>query len=178
MSIRIVTPDSCTAASFSNFLKLEPYIAMILSEFPRTVEIRPKDLKASSFLVYLRTAMQAFVHEDCRWPASFTKEKVISAFEAGLKLSFDRGRNIVIAQCINIESKVRIDTASVHISDAIDGTNSEVVLAIALLKDREVLRDPVTLTNLTPELASRITSTFANITLSSDPATPSITTMF
>lgn len=175
---RPVKPESSTAASFANFVKLEPYIATILSEFPRTVVIQPKELKASSFLVYLRTAMHTFLHEDCRWPANFTKEKLLSAFESGLKLTFDRGANTVTAQCVNIESASRVASASVQITGAVNGADEEVMLALALLKDREVIRDPITITDLSVSLAIRLPKDFPNITLSSDPNTPSITTMF
>jgi len=175
---RPVKPESSTAASFANFVKIEPYIAAILNEFPRTVVLKPKELKASSLLVYLRTAMHTFLHEDCHWPANFTKERLASAFEAGLKLTFDRGENTVTATCVNIESSSRIAGASVQIAGAVSGEDREVLFALALLKDREIIRDPITITNLSQPLCEELTQAFPNITISSDPSTPSITTMF
>lgn len=171
-------PETSTLTSWKNFLKLEPYIATIIAEFPKTITFHPKDLAPSSFKTYLRSAMLAFCHEDCRWPASFTKERVMQLFEQGLSIQDDKGRNLVTVSCREFETKAGVDLVTLEVSDTISASDEDVVLAIALLKDRELIRNPVSFTLIPPELAAKLTSRFGNITLSTDPSSPSITTMF
>lgn len=177
-SPRPLKPDTTTLTSWKNFLKLEPYIATIVAEFPKTVTFYPKDLAPSSFKTYLRSAMLAFCHEECRWPASFTKERVYSLFEQGMIIADDKSRNSVTVSCRDFETSAGLHNVTLEISGTISSSDEDVVLAIALLKDREILREPVQFTLISPELSAKLSSTFGNITLSNEPNTPSITTMF
>lgn len=178
MKVRPLIPESTTIASWRNFQKLEPMIATVCAHFPKTVTFHPKELAPSTFLTYLKSAMMTFLHHDCQWPASFTKEKIQNLFESGLAMEYNNVEKSVTVSCKQHETNFNLNQTSVSIDEMVSGDDEDVVFAIALLKDREVLKSPVMFSGLSDSLISRLSEKFANISIAPDPHSPSITTMF
>jgi len=172
MSKRLVPipPGAQQILTLDNWLKWEPMIATVIRSFPNTIVFKPRTLKPSTFRLYFRTFCCAFIHEDCPWRATFSREQVWDMYENGLTIKVDFAKNEVrcgLKQDLHTRTfqEIAINAAAINTFD------EEIIRAIALLKHHDILTQPVTFTRLDQTLLDQLQVQYDNLIIDGDATT-------
>lgn len=166
---RRVVPDSNSINSEQNFRRLENDIRMIVRNYPSATVLRPSELKLSTYAVCLRSAMAAFINST--WASDIDRDKVLL-----VRSEFEVQPNAVM-NTVTVGPRKRqmmrneIKQASTHmtINSVIDALDEEILHAVCVLKNRNLLPGEIKLINLTNAEAFRLSEQYFNLMVDRQP---------
>lgn len=135
-----------------SFRQYEPLILQVLSNYPQATQSKVFTLSPETVVKRFRDAIRSF--QIYNWASTIDRELVDQLFGAK---SGQRGEFIVTHAngevYIGPKTKERpqVKAVSLTLDGTLDGTDEELVNAIAVLKSRDLLPDPLEFSNLTDE---------------------------
>lgn len=160
-------PDTHPRSTQALFRRMERYLREILTRYPKPTRFTTTGLKPSSFLLNIRDAINAYLHEDCRWTSNIDRD-ALKICRTNIRFRIELPNTV---HCYIAGQAPGSSLAEMTLSGdnrLIDGTDEDVVKAFALLKARGYLNDAILLLCPSVALIDFLESSYPNLLLTQE----------
>lgn len=161
---RSAIPDSNDLFSEASFRRFEDDIRLIARTYPSPITLRPQSLKLATYTTRLRSSMNAYINST--WASDISREIV---FEIRKEFEFQpdlitRSLYIGPRKSHKVQGAVA-DMQGMKVDAIIDASEYEIIHALCVLKNRNLIEGVVSVKNLGADIAFSLLEQFPNVAI-------------